>query len=204
MNFKTPTSRLLSACPIRGKSGIRRFADAIGLVKQSRLTCMWSCQPLREVYETVMNKERVARSMAEQLITHVRNYEMNQISQPTADDVNLTVQAATVTGEKWTAMLGDSCLRLTELRTNSIDLSVYSPPFADLYTYSNSEFDLGNSRDYNEFFRHYAYIIRELLRVTKARTVYLRSHRRHSCDGPKTATSASRIFPVTCCAGLRG
>ena len=106
----------------------------------------------REVYETVMNKERVARSMAEQLITHVRNYEMNQLSQPTADVVNLPVQAATVTGETWTAMLGDSCLRLTELRTNSIDLSVYSPPFADLYTYSNSEFDLGNSRDYNEFF----------------------------------------------------
>ena len=121
----------------------------------------------REVYETVMNKERVARSMAEQLITHVRNYEMNQLSQPTADDVNLTVQAATVTGEKWTAMLGDSCQRLTELKANSIDLSVYSPPFADLYTYSNSEFDLGNSRDYAEFFRHYAYIIREVLRVTK-------------------------------------
>ena len=121
----------------------------------------------REVYETVMNKERVARSMAEQLITHVRNYEMTQLSQPAADDVNLTVQAATVTGEKWTAMLGDSCLRLTELRANSIDLSVYSPPFADLYTYSNSQYDLGNSRNYAEFFGHYAYIIGELLRVTK-------------------------------------
>ena len=143
----------------------------------------------REVYETVMNKERVARSMAEQLITHVRNYEMNQISQPTADDVNLTVQAATVTGEKWTAMLGDSCLRLTELRTNSIDLSVYSPPFADLYTYSNSEFDLGNSRDYNEFFRHYAYIIRELLRVTKPG----RSTCVHTADIPAMAVKDGYI-----------
>jgi DNA modification methylase len=44
---------------------------------------------------------------------------------------------------------------------------VYSPPFADLYTYTNSESDLGNSRNWEEFFQHYAFIIREVLRVTK-------------------------------------
>jgi DNA modification methylase len=103
--------------------------------------------------------------------------------------VNLTVQAATVTGEKWTAMLGDSCQRLTELKANSIDLSVYSPPFADLYTYSNSEFDLGNSRDYAEFFRHYAYIIREVLRVTKPG----RSTCVHTADIPALATKDGYI-----------
>jgi hypothetical protein len=43
----------------------------------------------------------------------------------------------------------------------------HSPPFADLYTYSASERDLGNSRDWSEFFKHYAFIIREMLRVTK-------------------------------------
>lgn len=73
----------------------------------------------------------------------------------------------TIKGDNWTAMNGDSCQRLGELPTSSIDLSVYSPPFADLYTYSNSEMDLGNSRNYGEFFDHYAFIIRELLRVTK-------------------------------------
>jgi DNA modification methylase len=46
-------------------------------------------------------------------------------------------------------------------------LSVYSPPFADLYTYTDSERDLGNSVNYAEFFGHYAFIIREVLRVTK-------------------------------------
>lgn len=76
-------------------------------------------------------------------------------------------QEMTVTGDNWTAMLGDSAKRLGELPDNSIDLSVYSPPFADLYTYSNSEHDLGNSRNYDEFFAHYAFIIQELLRVTK-------------------------------------
>jgi DNA modification methylase len=56
---------------------------------------------------------------------------------------------------------------LPTIEESSVDLSVYSPPFADLYTYTNSEHDLGNSRDWTEFFSHYAFIIREMLRVTK-------------------------------------
>ena len=64
-------------------------------------------------------------------------------------------------------MLGDSCERLAELDDNSVDLSVYSPPFASLYTYSPSERDLGNSGNDDEFFEHYRFIIDEMLRVTK-------------------------------------
>jgi DNA modification methylase len=48
----------------------------------------------------------------------------------------------------------------------SIHLSVYSPPFAGLYHYSSSERDLSNCRDYQEFFEHYAFVVRELFRVT--------------------------------------
>lgn len=69
--------------------------------------------------------------------------------------------------ERYAAYNGDSCEVLPSIPENSIDLSVYSPPFADLYTYSNSERDLGNSRDWEQFFEHYDFIIRELLRVTK-------------------------------------
>jgi DNA modification methylase len=71
------------------------------------------------------------------------------------------------TGDAWRLMLGDSCERLAEIADDSIDLSVYSPPFASLYTYSPSERDLGNARDDAEFFEHYRFIIDEMLRVTK-------------------------------------
>jgi DNA modification methylase len=70
-------------------------------------------------------------------------------------------------GPKWHLMLGDSCERLTEIPDGSIDLSVYSPPFDSLYTYSPSVRDLGNSATRAEFLEHYGYIIRENLRVTK-------------------------------------
>lgn len=48
----------------------------------------------------------------------------------------------------------------------SVHLSVYSPPFAGLFLYSSSDRDLSNSRDYNEFFEHYEFVIRELYRLT--------------------------------------
>lgn len=70
-------------------------------------------------------------------------------------------------GDNWTLLLGDSCERLTEIATETVDLSICSPPFASLFTYSPSIRDLGNSSSRAEFIEHYGYIIREQLRVTK-------------------------------------
>lgn len=70
-------------------------------------------------------------------------------------------------GTGWRLMLGDSCERLAEIADESIDFSVYSPPFDSLYTYSPSLRDLGNSATRAEFLEHYGFIIREVLRVTK-------------------------------------
>jgi DNA modification methylase len=70
-------------------------------------------------------------------------------------------------GEMWSLYLGDSCERLAELGADSVDLSVMSPPFASLFTYSPSERDLGNSGSRSEFLEHYGFIIRENLRLTK-------------------------------------
>lgn len=70
-------------------------------------------------------------------------------------------------GDAWSLLLGDSCERLHELPDNSVDLSICSPPFASLFTYSPSTRDLGNSSSRGEFVQHYRYIIAEQLRVTK-------------------------------------
>ena len=70
-------------------------------------------------------------------------------------------------GDQYHLMLGDSCERLGEIPDNSIDLSVYSPPFASLFTYSPSDRDLGNSTTREQFSDHYGFIVRELMRVIK-------------------------------------
>lgn len=70
-------------------------------------------------------------------------------------------------GTDWRIMLGDSCERMAEIPDESVDLSIYSPPFASLFVYSPSIRDLGNSATREEFIEHYGYIIRENLRITK-------------------------------------
>lgn len=61
---------------------------------------------------------------------------------------------------------GDCCEVLPSIPNDSIHLSVYSPPFGGLYNYSSSEHDLSNCLNYEEFFRHYEFVVREIERVT--------------------------------------
>jgi DNA modification methylase len=120
----------------------------------------------REIYANVMQKEAIAKRMSDELIARLKTYEKDEIMNK--EIVKSDYKEKTTHGRNFTAMLGDSCQRLAEIADESIDLSVYSPPFADLFTYSASEYDLGNSKDWREFFVHYAFIIQELLRVTKS------------------------------------
>jgi len=62
---------------------------------------------------------------------------------------------------------GDSAEVMAGLPDDSVDLSIFSPPFMSLYVYSPTERDLGNSRNPDEFYAHFRFIIRELLRITK-------------------------------------
>ena len=73
----------------------------------------------------------------------------------------------TYTGDGWTLANGDCVEEFAALPADSIDLSVYSPPFISLYTYTASERDMGNAASKDEFFEHFGFLIRELLRVTK-------------------------------------
>ena len=69
--------------------------------------------------------------------------------------------------DQWTLFNGDCVEVLRGLPASSIDYSIFSPPFASLYTYSNSPRDMGNVRNDAEFFEHFAFLVAELRRVMK-------------------------------------
>lgn len=71
------------------------------------------------------------------------------------------------TGERFTLINGDCVEVAASLPDNSIDFSVYSPPFAHLFVYSDSERDMGNVKDEAEFKALYAHLVREKFRATK-------------------------------------
>lgn len=62
--------------------------------------------------------------------------------------------------------LGDSCEIITGIPDDSIHYTLFSPPFASLYTYSNSDRDMGNCKGDEEFYKHFAFLAHELYRVT--------------------------------------
>lgn len=65
------------------------------------------------------------------------------------------------------AMYNGDCVEVLKgITDNSIHYSIFSPPFASLYTYSNSDRDMGNSASDNEFYEHFKFLITELYRVT--------------------------------------
>lgn len=67
--------------------------------------------------------------------------------------------------ENYSLYNGDSCEIMTSIPDNSIHYSIFSPPFADLYVYSNSERDMGNCKSKSEFYEHFRFIVKELYRI---------------------------------------
>lgn len=82
--------------------------------------------------------------------------------------------------EKYALYNGDCVAVMKDLPDASVHLSVYSPPFGGLYMYSSTENDLSNCKDYQQFFEHYAYVVREKHRVTMPG----RMTAVHCCDIP--------------------
>ena len=83
------------------------------------------------------------------------------------------------------AIYNSDCMEvLPALKDESIDLSVYSPPFAGLYNYSSSERDFSNCESKEQFLEQYEYMVKEISRVTKA--------------GRITAVHCTDVFDNTC------
>ena len=84
--------------------------------------------------------------------------------------LNLRVRGEAVesrSGEDWTMYHGDCVSVVDGMADESIGLSVFSPPFSNLYIYSDYLEDMGNCANHEEFFSHFSYLIEQLLRVTK-------------------------------------
>ena len=79
------------------------------------------------------------------------------------------------------SIYNDDCIEvIQQLPDESIDFSIYSPPFGGLYNYSSDPRDMSNNDSYDDFFKHYEFLVKEKFRVTKAG----RMSAVHCCDIP--------------------
>ena len=114
--------------------------------------------------DNIKRKERDAVEMQRAMVEHMRDITKEEL---TMTSRNMTNYAESTTSEgPWTMHLGDCVEVAKRIPDNSIGFSVFSPPFASLYTYSASDRDMGNCIDDAQFMAHFRFLVDELFRVT--------------------------------------
>jgi len=114
------------------------------------------------VVANVKRKEREATATMAQIVQYTHDAVAGRNTRQEAEYLEDTAE-----GGPWTLHLGD-CVEVTKrLPDESVDLSVFSPPFPGMYTYSNSVRDIGNAKGIDDLMAHFAFLAPELLRVTK-------------------------------------
>lgn len=114
---------------------------------------------MANVKNSIDRKQKQFEEMQDQM-AHAINENLNGNLLQTSDFDILEVD-----NEWYNIKRGDSCQLITDVPDESIGLSVFSPPFAELYTYSDHIEDMGNSKDYKEFLTQFGFLIKELYRV---------------------------------------
>lgn len=117
------------------------------------------------IVDNIKRKEKDYEKMTKEITKYTKEYVRDELSQTTHQKNEYKTN--TVETPNYKLMLGDCVERIKEIKDQSIDYSIYSPPFSSLYTYSNSERDMGNCRNYEEFSQHFDFLAKELFRVIK-------------------------------------
>lgn len=92
---------------------------------------------------------------------------LSQLSSQHEDKDHSRLKYDDVKTDNYHLMNGDCVTRIKDVETNSIGLSLFSPPFSELYVYSDNPEDMGNSSNYKQFEEHFKYLVPELKRVLK-------------------------------------
>jgi hypothetical protein len=116
------------------------------------------------VVENIRRKEKDASNMRDEMVKSMSDISSVEIRGTSQQKVDYKTEKTT--GDGWELYLGDSCEIIKTMPDNSIHYMIFSPPFASLFTYSNSDRDMGNARTRDEFFQHFDFLIGELLRVS--------------------------------------
>ena len=117
------------------------------------------------VVRNIERKREDHERMTDQMLEQMKDLNTQAVHGAAREVVEYSADVAV--GADWTAHLGDCVEVVGALESDTIDYSIFSPPFASLYTYSNSERDMGNCKGADEFYEHFVYLARELYRVTK-------------------------------------
>ncbi len=119
------------------------------------------------IVDNIKRKERDFNNMAEQMSQHTKEYVKNNLTATVAEKNEYKTKTVESKNGKYKLMMGDCVDRIKDIKDDSIDFSIFSPPFSSLYTYSNSDRDMGNCKSDKEFQEHFTFLAKEIFRVIK-------------------------------------
>ena len=117
------------------------------------------------ILNNIKRKEKQAKIMMDEMARYMSNFTKRELKGITMDQSNYIREKEET--DQYEIHHADCVDLASEIADESIDYTVYSPPFESLYTYSNSDRDMGNSKDTKEFWDHYKFLISEHYRITK-------------------------------------
>ncbi len=118
------------------------------------------------VVRNLRRKEREAELMTKEMVSHM-SVHSDLVSDVSGERQTEEYGLNTITGKRFDANMGDCVEIMRSKPEGCMDYMVYSPPFASLYTYSNSERDMGNVRSDGEFYEHFKFAAAEMFRILK-------------------------------------
>jgi len=118
------------------------------------------------VVANIERKEKDAEHMAVEMVEHMADISSEEIRGTSR--MSCAHEIGHDKGGAWDMYLGDVVDNIGTVESGSVGYSIFSPPFASLYTYSASSRDMGNVRSHDEFADHFGFLLPELLRVTMA------------------------------------
>ena len=117
------------------------------------------------VVDNIKRKESQNKIMGDEMVNYMKSAMEQEIFGTTHERSEYTRQVQKTSQYE---LHNADCVDLaSEIETGSIDYTIFSPPFASLYTYSNSDRDMGNSRNYSEFFSHFKFLVDQMFRITR-------------------------------------
>lgn len=116
------------------------------------------------ILSNIKRKQQDLEKLQEGMVAHTHKIVEEHIKSTRRDDVGYKENVAT--GDRWELRLGDCVEAVKTIPDDSIHYMIFSPPFASLYTYTNSERDMGNCRNHGEFYEHFRFLVGELMRIT--------------------------------------
>jgi len=117
------------------------------------------------ILDNVLKKEKTTKETSKMMVENMSEFQKEELG--LLQSSNDKYSEEKIVANDFTLYRGDCVEQMKNIKDESVDFSIFSPPFASLYVFSDSERDMSNCKNYQDFFCHFKYFLKEQYRVVK-------------------------------------